>query len=85
MDVSEKCGDYNPTSGKCITCKAGDLPQNGVCCGVGMAWLKGRCVGAELKTLPTSDCLAVHPTMGYCIVCAEGYVVNSITMQDCVR
>ena len=68
VQVDPTCGRFNPSSGKCVTCKNGNHPNYGVCCPTGEIYsLASRgCVSLAaatnaLNSATGSGCAAPHP------------------------
>lgn len=88
------CDKINPTSGKCITCKdKGSSPNEGTCCPKGQLYDQGSKSCVEISVLQTAfnnnllsgpACRIRHPSLGSCLGCNTGYIVDPITNQNCI-
>lgn len=79
VDVNANCGTWNPSNGQCITCKDASVsPTSGICCPSGQVYSGNTCVDAttlqnSYQSATGSSCLIRHPSLNFCVKCAQGY------------
>lgn len=88
-DVNAACATWNPSNGQCITCKTeGTSPVSGVCCPLGQVYSGNQCVDSNtlqqsFSTATGSACLTKHPSLPYCLRCAQGYSPDYTRPNGC--
>ena len=77
--MNKNCGDFDPETGKCLSCVANfELNDGGVCCYAYNYMLDSNCVDFYKK-----NCKNQRPQFNNCIKCNNGYALNNGVFGRC--